>query len=46
MYYDIIFGRPTTADRTITSRCIALLNRADPNLLTYMQYNIDQCIQR
>jgi fatty acid synthase subunit beta len=36
MYYDIIFGR-------LTARCIALLNRADPDLLTYMQYNINQC---
>lgn len=43
MYYDIIFGRLTTVDREITARCINLLNRADPSLLTYMQYNIDQC---
>ena len=43
MYYDIIFGRLTTVDREITARCIALLNRADPELLTYMQYNINQC---
>jgi fatty acid synthase subunit beta len=43
MYYDIIFGRLTTVDREITARCISLLNRADPDLLTYMQYNIDQC---
>jgi fatty acid synthase subunit alpha len=43
MYYDTIFGRLTTVDRAITGRCIALLNRADPDLLTCMQYNIDQC---
>jgi fatty acid synthase subunit alpha len=43
MFYDIIFGRLTTVDREITARCIALLNRADPDLLTYMQYYIDQC---
>ena len=43
VYYDIIFGRLTTVDREITARCIALLNRADPDLLTYMQYNINQC---
>ncbi|KAF5337910.1 hypothetical protein D9758_013124 [Tetrapyrgos nigripes] len=43
MYYDIIFGRLTTVDRDITARCIALLNRADPEMLTYMQYNIDRC---
>jgi fatty acid synthase subunit alpha, fungi type len=43
MYYDIIFGRLTTVDREITARCIALLNRADPEVLTYMQYNVDHC---
>jgi fatty acid synthase subunit alpha len=43
MYYDIIHGSLTTVDRELTARCIALLNRADPELLTYMQYNIDRC---
>jgi fatty acid synthase subunit alpha, fungi type len=43
MYYDIIFGRLTTVDREITARCIALLNRADPDMLQFMQYNINQC---
>jgi len=43
MYYDIIFGRLTTVDREITARCIHLLNRADPEMLAYMQYNIDHC---
>jgi fatty acid synthase subunit alpha len=43
MYYDIIFGRLKTVDREITARCIALLNRADPEMLTYMQYHIDLC---
>ena len=43
MYYDIIFGRLTTVDREITARCIHLLNRADPEMLAYMQYNIDRC---
>ena len=42
MFYDIIFGRLTTVDREITARCISLLNRADPELLTYMQYHINQ----
>lgn len=46
MYYDIIFGRLTTVDREITARCIHLLNRADPEMLAYMQYNIDQCDPR
>ena len=41
VYYDIIFGRLTTVDCKITARCIVLLNRADPDLLTYMQYNIN-----
>ncbi|KAF9532470.1 fatty acid synthase [Crepidotus variabilis] len=43
MYYDIIHGKLTTIDREITARCIALLNRADPDLLRYMQYHIDRC---
>ena len=43
MYYAIIFGWLTTLDREITARCIALLNRADPDMLQFMQYNINQC---
>ncbi|KAI0749711.1 fatty acid synthase [Daedaleopsis nitida] len=43
MFYDIIFGRLTTVDREITARCIAIMNRADPDLLEYMQYYIDRC---
>ncbi|CAE6423597.1 unnamed protein product [Rhizoctonia solani] len=43
MWYDIIFGRLTTVDREITSRCIAIMNRADPSVLRYMQYYIDNC---
>lgn len=43
MFYDIIFGRLTTVDREITARCIAIMNRADPDLLAYMQYYIDRC---
>lgn len=33
MWHDIIFGRLTTVDREITSRCIAIMNRADPTLI-------------
>jgi fatty acid synthase subunit alpha len=33
MFYDIIFGRLATVDREITSRCIAIMNRADPTLI-------------
>ena len=42
MFYDSIFGHPMTVDREITTRCIALLNHVDPELLTYMQYHINQ----
>jgi fatty acid synthase subunit alpha len=28
----------------ITSRCIAIMNRADPTLIEYMQYHVDQCL--
>ena len=41
LFYDIIYGRLTAVDREITARCITLMNRADPGLLTYMQYHID-----
>lgn len=43
MFYDIIFGRLTTVDREITARCIAIMNRANPAFLEYMQYHIDNC---
>ena len=42
MFYDIIFGRLTTVDRQITARCIAIMNRADPVLLQFFQYNVDK----
>ena len=43
MFYNIFFGGLTTVDREITARCIAFMNRADPSLLAYMQYYIDNC---
>ncbi|CUA75193.1 fatty acid synthase subunit beta, fungi type [Rhizoctonia solani] len=43
MWYDMIFGRLTAVDREITSRCIAIMNRADATLIRYMQYYIDNC---
>ena len=43
MYYDIIFGRLKTVDREIVSRCIYIMNRANPTLLDFMQYHIDHC---
>jgi fatty acid synthase subunit beta len=39
----IIFGRLTTVDLELTVRCIAVLNRADPDMLQFMQYHINQC---
>ena len=42
MFYDILFGRLKTVDREITARCIAIMNRADPELITDMQYVIGQ----
>ncbi|KAH8822971.1 fatty acid synthase [Flagelloscypha sp. PMI_526] len=43
MWYDIIFGKLTTVDRDITARCLAIFNRADPELITYMNYHIERC---
>jgi fatty acid synthase subunit alpha len=43
MYFDIIFGRLTAVDREIVSQCIRVMNRANPTLLEFMQYHIDNC---
>ncbi|KAK4125893.1 hypothetical protein N657DRAFT_591730 [Parathielavia appendiculata] len=43
MYFDIIFGRLKTVDREIVSQCIRIMNRANPTLLEFMQYHIDNC---
>ena len=43
MYYDIIFGRLQAVDREIVSRCILIMNRANPILLDFMQHHIDHC---
>ena len=43
MYFDIIFGRLKEVDREIVSQCIRLMNRANPTLLEFMQYHIDNC---
>jgi len=43
MYYDIIFGRLKAVDREIVSRCINIMNRSNPLLLDFMQYDIDHC---
>jgi fatty acid synthase subunit alpha len=43
MFYDILFGRLTTVDREITARCIAIMNRADPDLIKYMEFMVNRC---
>ncbi|TPX12030.1 uncharacterized protein E0L32_007333 [Thyridium curvatum] len=43
MYYDVIFGRLKAVDREIVSQCIRIMNRSNPTLLEFMQYNIDNC---
>jgi fatty acid synthase subunit alpha len=43
MYFDVIFGRLKTVDREIVSQCIRIMNRANPTLLEFMQYHIDNC---
>ena len=45
MFYDcnFIFGGLTTVDREITVRRVAIMNCADPELVTYMQYYIGKC---
>jgi fatty acid synthase subunit alpha len=43
MYFDIIFGRLEAVDRETVSQCIRLMNRANPTLLEFMQYHIDNC---
>lgn len=43
MYFDIIFGRLKAVDREIVSRCISIMNRANPRLVDFMQYHIDHC---
>ncbi|KAI0264369.1 fatty acid synthase [Gloeopeniophorella convolvens] len=43
MFYDILFGRLKTVDREITARCIAIMNRADPDLIKFMEYMVSHC---
>jgi fatty acid synthase subunit alpha, fungi type len=43
MFYDILFGRLTTVDREITARCIAIMNRADPHLIKFMEFMVNRC---
>lgn len=41
MFFDIIYGRLQTVDRDITAKCLVIMNRANPALLEYMQYYLD-----
>ncbi|CAH7689739.1 fatty acid synthase subunit beta [Phakopsora pachyrhizi] len=41
MFFDIIFGRLKTVDRDITAKCLVIMNRANPALIDYMQYYLD-----
>ena len=43
MFYDILFGRLTTVDREITARCIAIMNRADSDLIKFMEFMVNRC---
>ncbi|KAF8271214.1 fatty acid synthase [Lactarius quietus] len=43
MFYDILFGRLTTVDREITARCIAIMNRADRDLIKFMEFMVNRC---
>ncbi len=43
MYFDIIFGRLQAVDRETVSQCIRIMNRANPTLVEFMQYHIDNC---
>ncbi|KAF9580624.1 3-oxoacyl-[acyl-carrier-protein] synthase, partial [Lunasporangiospora selenospora] len=41
LLYDIIFGRLTVVDREVVAQCIHVMNRANPQLLDFMIYHID-----
>jgi fatty acid synthase subunit alpha, fungi type len=43
MFYDILFGRLTTINCEITARCIAIMNRADPDLIKFMEFMVNRC---
>lgn len=43
MFYDILSSRLTTVDREITARCIAIMNRADPDLIKFMEFMVNRC---
>jgi 3-oxoacyl-ACP reductase-like protein len=43
MWYAIIFGKLAIVDREVTAQCLGIMNRAYPQLLDYMRYNVENC---
>ncbi|KAI8394241.1 fatty acid synthase [Radiomyces spectabilis] len=43
MWYDIIFGKLAIVDREVTAKCLRIMNRAYPQLVDYMRYNVENC---
>ncbi|KAF5093435.1 hypothetical protein D0Z03_002420 [Geotrichum reessii] len=42
MFWDIIFGKLSSgSDRETISRCISLMNRANPTFIDFIQYRVD-----
>jgi Fatty acid synthase type I helical domain len=41
MFYDILSSRLTTVDCEITACCIAIMNRADPHLINFMEFMVN-----
>jgi 3-oxoacyl-ACP reductase-like protein len=43
MWYAIIFGKLAIVDREVTAQCLRIMNRAYPQLVDYMRYNVENC---
>ncbi|ORZ20354.1 fatty acid synthase [Absidia repens] len=43
MWYAIIYGKLAIVDREVTTQCLGIMNRAYPQLLDYMRYNVENC---
>lgn len=41
MFFDIVWGRLSNVDREVVSRCISIMNRANPVLIDLMVYYIE-----
>ena len=46
LLYDILDGKVESIDRNVTSRCINLFNRARPDLIDFMKFNLGQNVGR